>query len=207
MTGTQRPRSGRDGVGLLTIYLVLLVAVPSRLVIGPLGGAGSPAMVLGLGLLVLWCASKLQANQALQTRSGSRVKQAAALVAVTFAVSYVVAASRPINPEEMRAADLGLVTLAAWLGTLLFAHDTLSDRSAVVTVLRRLVLAAACLAALGLVQWVTGEQLVDKIRIPGLSSNSTFTALTVREGFNRPRERPFTRSSSGQSSRWRCLWP
>ena len=44
----------RDAVGWLTTYLVLLLFFPSRLIVGPLGSAGAPSMLFGLGSLLLW---------------------------------------------------------------------------------------------------------------------------------------------------------
>jgi hypothetical protein len=38
-----------DAVHVLTVVLVVLFALPSRLTFAPLGGAGAPALVLGLG--------------------------------------------------------------------------------------------------------------------------------------------------------------
>ena len=43
-----------DAVTWLSCYVVLLLFVPSRLVVGPLGSAGAPSMLFGLGSLLLW---------------------------------------------------------------------------------------------------------------------------------------------------------
>ena len=39
------PRRGIDGLTVLTVYLVLLCAVPSGLTIAPLGSSGRPSTV------------------------------------------------------------------------------------------------------------------------------------------------------------------
>ena len=44
----------------------------------------------------------------------------------------------------------------------------------------------AAMASLGAVQFVTGQQLVDKVTVPGLSLNGQSIALIAREGFSRP---------------------
>ena len=59
----------RDAVGWLTAYLVLLLFIPSRLVVGPLGSAGAPSMLFGLGSLLLWLLLFLGADR--RTSSGS----------------------------------------------------------------------------------------------------------------------------------------
>src|SRR3954451_7374778 len=48
-----------DAVTVLSVYAFALIAIPSRLVIGPLGGAGSPATVVGLGCLLWWTLAQL----------------------------------------------------------------------------------------------------------------------------------------------------
>ena len=51
---TPRRRERLDAVTFLTVYLVALFAIESRLVVGPLGGAGQPAGLLGLVGLGWW---------------------------------------------------------------------------------------------------------------------------------------------------------
>ena len=43
-----------DAVTWLTFYLFALLAVPTRFVIGPLGSAGAPSMLIGLLSLCVW---------------------------------------------------------------------------------------------------------------------------------------------------------
>ncbi|MCW2759372.1 MAG: hypothetical protein JWO46_3118 [Nocardioidaceae bacterium] len=179
-------KAGRlDGAGLITVYAVFLFAIPSRLTVGALGGAGSPAMVIGLGFAVLWVAFQIQREPS-PTTGANPVRRAGVGLLVAFAISYVVAMMRAIDPAEVKAADLGLVVLFSWLGTLLFAHDCVPSVDRLRVVCDRLVLGAGGVAAVGVLQWLTGQTLIDKIRIPGLSANSPFFQLTVREGFNRP---------------------
>jgi hypothetical protein len=47
-------RTSREAVFLLSLYTVLRIVLPSQYVIGPLGGAGQPAQLLGLGIALLW---------------------------------------------------------------------------------------------------------------------------------------------------------
>ena len=49
-----------DAVHVLTIVLVVLFALPSRLTFAPLGGAGAPALVLGLGCFGWWAYHQAQ---------------------------------------------------------------------------------------------------------------------------------------------------
>ena len=178
-------RSGVDGVTCLTVYAVLLFAIPSRLTVGPLGGAGSPAMVLGLLLGVLWACYQVQ-RPALAQVGSHPVRRAMLFVLVAFLVSYVLAMIHPIDPAETGTADLGMVALSSWAGVLFFAHDCVPTLERLLVLLRRLCTGGAAVAAVGILQFVTGNAIVDRINVPGLSENGSRNALTVREGFNRP---------------------
>src|SRR5699024_6102207 len=60
---TSLPSLGRrDAVGVLTLYLLLLYAVPSSLRVVGLGSAGSPAMLLAIVCLVWWAAEHLRSR-------------------------------------------------------------------------------------------------------------------------------------------------
>jgi O-antigen ligase len=54
------------------------------------------------------------------------------------------------------------------------------------TLLRRLVLAAACVATLGLLQFATGQSFLNYLHPPGLVENSVNAGVGSREGFVRP---------------------
>ena len=49
-----------DGTGLLTVYLVLLLGIPSSVIITPLGSLGRPSLLWGLVLFVWWLIARLQ---------------------------------------------------------------------------------------------------------------------------------------------------
>ena len=52
----RRPRHSKprfSSVTLFTVYLVLLLLIPSNLVFAPMGGVGTPANIIALGIL-LW---------------------------------------------------------------------------------------------------------------------------------------------------------
>ena len=170
---------------MLAVYVFMLFAIPSRLTVGTLGGAGSPALVLGAGCGFLWAFSRVDRDA--RSDVGSHpVRRALAALLIAFMLSYISGMSRAIDPAETRSADLGLITLMSWAGLLLFTHDCIPSRSRLVDLARYVTIGGACVAALGIAQFVTGQEIVDKLHIPGLTENSTFVALSMREGFNRP---------------------
>ena len=113
---TRRPTV--DGTSLLTVYVVLLIAVPSKLIFAPLGGAGTPAQIVGVasGLWYVWW--RLQ--RAVSDDQGRQPVRAAML---TFAgavlASYVAAMIRPISDGEISTADMGLISVIGWVGVVL----------------------------------------------------------------------------------------
>ncbi|WP_405218119.1 O-antigen ligase family protein [Agrococcus sp. Ld7] len=173
-----------DAVGWLTLYVVLLLFVPSRFVVGPLGSAGAPSMLFGLGSLVLW--ALLLVGGMRRPASGAQpLRIALGLLLLCVGISYVLAMARPMSPDEISPADVAVLALASWSGTLLLTHDTLSSRSRLDTLLWRIAVCGALIALLGIVQVLTRELWVDQLTLPGLASSPGY-GLSTRSGFPRP---------------------
>lgn len=172
-------------VAVLTLLVVLLIGIPSQLVFAPLGAAGSPAQLLGVGLLAWWVLLRITERF---PRAGPdyAVRFACVVLLAAVLASYVAATVRPIDGAELRAADRGLLSTLAWLGVLLFAMDTVVTREQLMTLLRRVCLAGTLMALLGLVQFLTRSTLIDAISIPGLTANQEIGVISERSGFARP---------------------
>lgn len=180
-----RAHGAPDGVQLLTVYVFVLLAVPSRLTFAPLGSAGTPAQIIGLGLAVWWVAMAISARpDGDQWWTRARLSSLAFLGSVML--SYVAAATRPIDAGELRSADLGVVSTISWLGVFLVAYDHIRSRGAVNVLLRRIVLGAGAVATLGICQFVFKQPFTNYIQIPGLSENSALTSVLTRGSFTRP---------------------
>jgi O-antigen ligase len=174
--------SGNE-VRLLTALIIALFAIPSALVFGPLGSAGTPALVMGLLFLLLWFFSRLAGRS---RPTNQPLMWVAFLFLGALAASYVAAMTRPIEAVEIRAADRGLISAIGWVGMLLFAMDGPSSSKQLDVVLRRLVLAGGLEALVGIAQFATGQPLTNLIVIPGLSANSDLSGVLGRGGFTRP---------------------
>ena len=143
-----------DAVTGLTVFLVVLIVIPSDLIFGPLGSAGTPAEVLGMGLFAVWLTATVS-NLGRRQRVAEPIRNFAWLFIGAVLVSYVAANSRAMFGAEARAADSGLLLVCSWLGVLLMTMDRVPTRERLDVLLRRLVLLAGALATLGLLQFAT----------------------------------------------------
>lgn len=171
-----------DAVSLSMVYAILLFAIPAPMVLGPLGGAGTPAQMWAMGLFILWCFGVTAGY--ISPGPFLRIKRSLALFAVTVLVSYVAAAARPLLPVEMRAADRALLSLVAWAGISLVVADGIQGMARIDPLLRAIAAAGAVLALIGILQFY-GINIVQYIRVPGLVVNGDVGELGGRSLFFR----------------------
>ena len=180
------PRRGIDGLTVLTVYLVLLCAVPSGLTITAMGSAGRPATIWALAASLWWCWHQVQRQAPLAP--GRRIVPLALFALLTVAgFSYAVAMLRGLPGDEVSPADTGILRLVAWAGILLVGHDGLSNAGELRVLLRRVAWVGGALAVLGIFQFLTGELLLDLWRmVPFTTWDAPNAAgLDQRAGFIR----------------------
>lgn len=154
------PRPGIDGLTVLTVYLVLLLAVPSGLTIAALGSAGRPATLWALAAALWWCWHQVQRQVPLAR--GARTVPAVLFTLLAVAgFSYACAMLRGLPTDEVSPADNGLLRLVAWAGILLVATDGLSSAAEMRLLLRWVAWAGGAMATLGIIQFLTGSLLLD----------------------------------------------
>jgi hypothetical protein len=175
----------RDVVLLLTAFLVMRFAIPARYVIGPLGGAGSPAQLVGLGIGLWWVSDWLS-----QAFPRSTVRQPLKRYAFAFLgavwVSYLVAAMRPTSPDEQLAGDRSVLNLIAWIGLMMATMDGVPTRGRLDTLLRRVVALVGLEAVFGFLQLVTGQTFTEYLHIPGTIDSGSPVEMLSRGSFMRP---------------------
>jgi O-antigen ligase len=180
-----RPTRGSlSAANLLIAYLCLLYLLPARLVLPGMGGAGRPAIVAGLGLLLWWLLTRL--HPALAVRSAQPVRWILLTLVTTFLIAYVAGFDRGLLPLEARSADRYLLSFGSWLGVALIAADGLRDRRDLDRVVGVLVGLSAVSATIGALQFY-GLDLAPYVRLPGLVYNQELVGLGLRggPGFNR----------------------
>lgn len=173
-----------DAVSVVTVYLVLLFAVPSRLVFPAIGSTATPAAIVGLVAFSWWAAGRI-----LPGIGGATGRQPVRTALLTFclvvATSEVPAYLRGIDATESRAADAALFGLLAACGVAWLVADGIDRLDRLKVLLDRLVVAGAALASLGIVQFLTGFDITDHLWFPGTSINGDLQLIQVRNGFNR----------------------
>jgi O-antigen ligase len=173
-----------DAVTALTCYLFLLMIIPSNLVVGALGAAGRPAMLIAAALLIWYLLAKQHPLIGLD-RGPQPVRAAAIGLSCAVLASYVSANRAVMSITLSNAADRGLILLAGWLGVMLFAADGITSEDRLATLLRRIVLGAAIMAAVGIAEFATGTDLTKYVTIPGLTVHQQATDLMTRAGLIR----------------------
>ncbi len=178
------PRDRNSAVTMVTIYLVLLLAVPSNVRIAALGSLGRPSLLWGLVLFAWWVLWRLTARAPDLPRVRQPVRVAYfALLAIAL-VSLAAALLRGQPPDQVSPAMTSILRMLSWGGVLLVGLDGLRSRTEVITLCRRIAIGSGVLAVLGLVQFVTRQSLLDWISgIPGLELEEG--GVQVREAFVR----------------------
>jgi hypothetical protein len=194
-------------VTFLVLYTFLLLCVPSRLIVAPLGSPGTPANLFGIFLLLWWVVATLGGQN--QVRGLTPLRATFGLLALAVLASYAAGALygwyapagihaatddvfdlTAVQPAELRtkmisAADRGLLSFAGWAGVLLMTAEGLRSWRDLDLLLAWLIRFAGGVAALGIVQYFTGVNVATYFKVPGLSFNSEFGAVSSRSDLNR----------------------
>jgi polysaccharide biosynthesis protein PslJ len=177
-------RKRTTAVGVLTLYLILLMAIPAELVFGPLGAAGRPATMFALLVFVMYLGLWLRPSSFLD-RGRQPIRLAAVLFTCVMVASYASANRHLLPVLEKNSADRGIIYLLGWLGILLLAADGISSIPALQTVLRRQVFGITAVALLGIAEFISGINATNYIRLPGLVAQAPITDLMLRGGLSR----------------------
>lgn len=163
-------RRGIDATTMLTVYLVLLFAVPSNVGIAILGSLGRPSFLWGLCLLAWWSLARLQAPSFSVRPVWQPAKLAYGALIVIALVSLAASLLRGQPFDQISPAVTGVLRLLSWGGVMLVAMDGIRTVRELSRVLRRVVIAGALLAALGIAQFVTGQNLIEIFgALPGMT--------------------------------------
>jgi len=175
----------RDVRPALIGLVVVMFSIPSILVVQPLGGSATPAALLGMALFLWWSASRLLGPMAGDQPAMRPLHLSLAFFGATVLLSNWAGNLWARTPLEMRSADRALLVVMAWAGIALATADGIATRRSLDRVLRALVIGAAAMATLGLIQFFFGLDISRFVRFPGLSTRLDLAFIQERSGFNR----------------------
>jgi len=174
-----------DAVTLLTVYVLLLLLVPSDRYLPGIGASGSPAVLWGLAAALWWVWHRIRRVRSDAIEIERPLRALAFVLFGTVAISYFVAMTRAIAPVEIGPADNGVLRLISYSGILLVASEGIPDLDRMLVLLRRLVGTGGVVAAIGLIEFVTRTPIVSKIPIPGLTATTDYQGVITRGDFVR----------------------
>lgn len=179
------PRTRVGVVTLTTAYLAALLFIPSSLIFRPLGGVGTPAVILSL-LMLLWYAASWITGKVVPSGAGRPVRLAVLAFAMAVLASFVAAMTREIPAVEALGAERGLITILSWAGLVVVLSQGVSRYEQIEKIMRRAVIFGSVVALIGILEFYTGINLTNYLRIPGLSVNLDYDTLLSRGDFYRP---------------------
>lgn len=183
--GAARIIHAPDATTVLSIYLVLLLAIPSDRGIAALGAAGSVSSLFALAMLLWWVWHNIRQIRPNEFRRVQPVRIMMFVFIGCVLASYVMGALHALPFVDGNSANMNLIDVASFAGVLLVSNDGIADRERFLVLLRRIAFIGGCYAVLGLAQFFTGLNIVDSISIPGLASGGT-GGIDSRGGFVRP---------------------
>ncbi len=177
-------RSHHDVVTVFQFFLLLLFLIPSPLVFTNLGGAATPALLLGIACLFLWINGRIVPSSGL-AKGWQPMRWAVFIWGWTIIASCAAAFARPLPTIEAQAPYRGGATMLGCVGLTLLAADGIRSRGRLETLLQWTVWTSCFVAIVGLIQFTTDYDLAAKIKVPGLGTLFAVGYIQQRAGFNR----------------------
>lgn len=164
--------------GLLTLFLVLQFLIPARLVISGMGAAGRPSAAIGVLLAFLWTLSAIRQNQL--PRGRQPIRWILGLFVAVELIGYAIGFDRLPDPAEASAANRWLIFVVSMAGLTLAVADGVVTRADLDRLLRLLVVMAAVMSVVGILQFLRLIDLTQYIQLPGLQRNATLLGIGDR---------------------------
>ncbi|MET7473679.1 O-antigen ligase family protein [Streptomyces sp. NPDC005648] len=175
-----------DATAVLTVYLVLAFFIPSNLALPALGGVGTPANVFAL-LGLLWYLATWLGGRVLPAPGTRLVRIALCVLGLAVMAAYIADAMRESSHEEVLGADRGLIGFLVWVSLVVLTSAAVQERDRLDVLMRRVVVMASLVAAIGFYDFFAATNIADSIHIPGLQSSVAAVTTLDRGAFTRPR--------------------
>lgn len=180
---TRRRHRLIDTSALIGLMIGALFLLPSALVAPQLSTAGRPALLLGLGLTMVWAITKLHPRLAL--RGPQPIRWAVALWLATLLLAYAAGQARGLVEVEANSTDLSMIYYLVFGGIVLACADGVPSRRRLDDLLRVLVWCGAAMAVIALVQALLAFDLTQFLILPGFELHHELIGFEQRAGFER----------------------
>lgn len=174
----------RDGVAVLTAYLVSLFVIPATLSVVGLRSLGAPAFLIAGGLGVWWGFERLWPAPT-TVRAARPIHILLGLYVACWFASYALAHRFVHAGAESRAMDRSLMVVIGCAGVALSAADGTPTRERLHVLGRRLVYLGSYVALVAILQ---SRKIYDlaALDLPGLTTQGDgATTYDIRSGFER----------------------
>lgn len=175
---------GRDAVTVLCAAAVLLVLLPSYWVVPGVGGAGRPAVLLGLGALVWW-GYAMATPQVQSPEPSPPLRVGAGTFVVALLASYGAAAGVLQTGVEQRAMDRAVLVTVGMVGLMLLAAEGIGRLDRLGRLINVMLACAFVMAVIGIIQFRFGVDPTEWLQIPGLQSTAERSFMGERAGYTR----------------------
>lgn len=189
----------------VSVYAIMLLCIPTRLIFAPLGAPGTPANLFAITGLVWWACALCGGLLIRRGLSPTRVCVGlfVSLVLLSYAAGHFYGWYQPADIHQRSdrlwaqadvaqvtaivssAADRGLLNLAGWMGIVLITSEGIRSWQDLDRVITWIVRGATFVATLGVVQYFTGLNLAAFLSIPGLTALTDFGNALSRSDLNR----------------------
>lgn len=172
------PDTRELGSWVVAVAAFLLLAFRQAYVVPFVPLALSPALVILYASGFLYLLTRLAGQ-----RSGFRLGRLGPVLTLFFLstlLAYGAGMMRPSTP--ISAADQNLVREAAFLLVVLFIFTVVRTYSGLERILKGLILGACVAAALAIVKHLTGVEVAESMRLPGLNSLDNVVTLELIRG-------------------------
>ncbi|MFF9165772.1 MULTISPECIES: O-antigen ligase family protein [unclassified Streptomyces] len=175
-----------DATAILTVYLALAFFIPSNLALPALGGVGTPANVFAL-LGLLWYLATWLGGRILPAPGTRLARVAMCVLGVAVLLAYIADAMRQSSHQEVLGADRGLIGYLVWVSLVVLTSAAVQERGRLYVLLRRVVVFASVVAAIGFYDFFAATNVADSLHIPGLQTSVAQVSVMDRGAFTRPR--------------------
>ncbi|MFE7168673.1 O-antigen ligase family protein [Streptomyces sp. NPDC057616] len=175
-----------DATAVLTVYLVLAFFIPSNLALPALGGVGTPANVFAL-LGLMWYLATWLGGRILPAPGTRLVRVSLCVLGLAVLAAYISDAMRESSHQEVLGADRGLIGYLVWVSLVVLTSAAMQQRGRLDVLMRRVVIMASVVAAIGFYDFFAATNIADSIHIPGLQTSVAQVSVMDRGAFTRPR--------------------